>query len=209
MSSDMAFKKKSKPEQETTPDEVEGVVENAEAEQELDPIEALRAERDDFESKYLRALADFQNFQRRAAQNERVALESGTASVVKSMLRVLEQFDLALSVDSEKTDVASLLAGVRMIRGELFRALTEHGTVAIEPVAGEDMHPEHHEAVGYMPSEEHPEGAVAHPVSTGYRIGERVLMPARVMLAAPVKVEGEETDEGNEPESKETNDADI
>jgi molecular chaperone GrpE len=209
MSSDMAFKKKSKPETETTPEEVEGVVEDGAVEQEVDPLEALRAERDDFESKYLRALADFQNYQRRAAQNERVALESGTASVVKSMLRVLEQFDMALHVDAEKTDAESLLKGVRMIRGELFRGLSEHGTVAIEPVAGEEMHPEFYEAVGYLPGTEHAEGSVAAVVSTGYRIGDRVLMPARVMLAAPVQADAEDVDEGNEPDSKEADDADV
>jgi molecular chaperone GrpE len=207
MSETMGFKKKTKPDAEDSPvvdpQGAEADDSATEREEPLDPLEQLTRERDEFESKYLRALADFQNFQRRASLNERVALESGTANVVKRLLRVLEQLDMALAIDPAQADVNSMLEGVAMIRGEFVRALQEHGVVAIEPVAGDEMVAEHHEAVGYIPSDEHPEGSVAQPVSTGYRIGDRVLQPARVMLAAPMVEDENVASEGEEPPSTE------
>lgn len=147
--------------------------------------DALRADLAEAEDRYKRALADFQNYQRRAVANEARAREEGAAGVVKSVLPVLDHFDLALGHDPEQASAASILEGVKLIKGELLRTLAQHGVSPIEPDPGDELDHHRHEAVGQMSAEELDPGAVAACVQTGYRVGERVLRPAKVMVVAP------------------------
>ena len=147
-------------------------------------LEQIQRELEDANEKYLRALADFQNFQRRAGQNEVAARDAGASGVIKSVLAVMDYFDLALSQDPEKATATSILQGVQMIRGELLKALTQHGVALIEPKPGDEMNAALHEAVGTAPAEGVEPGHVAAALQPGYRVGERVLRPAKVMIAA-------------------------
>jgi molecular chaperone GrpE len=150
-----------------------------------DEAAALRNDLADAEDRYKRALADFQNYQRRALANEAQARDEGASTVVKSVVPVLDHFDLALGQDPEKASAASILEGVKLIKGELLRTLAGHGVSVIEPKPGEELDHHRHEAVGQMSVEDLDPGRIAACLQAGYRVGERVLRPAKVMVVAP------------------------
>ena len=144
-------------------------------------------DRRDADEARLRALADFRNFQRRSIENEGRARRDGLASLVRSLLPVIEHFDLALQSAANATSIEQLVQGVEMVRGELDRALESNGVVTITAEPGTEFEPGRHEAMGMMPSGQSPEGiepgSVAVTVAPGFAIGELVLRPAKVMLA--------------------------
>ncbi len=148
-----------------------------------DPVARLQAERDEFHDKYQRALADFQNFRRRASQNEIEARRGGGADVLQSVLSIVDYFDLALKQDPESVNANTILQGVEMIKGELLRAVAQHGVETNTPAVGDLFDPLTHEAVEQVETEDVEPGCVARVVQPGYVMGDRVLRAAKVVVA--------------------------
>lgn len=148
-----------------------------------DEIERLRAELEAAREQRLRALADLQNFHRQSLVNEREAREEGAGGVMQGVITVLDHFDLALSQDAERASAAAVLDGVRLIQDELVRVLREHGAQRLEPRAGAAFDPHLHEAVGCEAAAGVAPGAVVRTLQPGYTLGERLLRPAKVMVA--------------------------
>jgi molecular chaperone GrpE len=144
----------------------------------------LKAELDEAIQARKRALADFANYQRRALDNEHRAGRNATAAVIRSLLPVLDHFDLALGQDPASVTVPQLLGGVRMVRGELDAALGRHGISRIEPRVGDEFDPVRHEAVMRRAVPGVPPGRVGAVLQAGYAQDEIVLRPARVVVAA-------------------------
>ena len=144
---------------------------------------ALVAERDDYRDKYQRALADYQNYQRRAINNEREARVSGVRTVIESVLGVVDHFDLALNQDPEKVSVEQLIGGISVVRDELFKALSVHGVQPIEPAVNEEFSPGEHEAVMQQPADGVEPGRISLMLQVGYRLGDRVVRPAKVAVS--------------------------
>ena len=152
--------------------------------QELEEAVArAEAERDEAREKHQRALADFQNFQRRAGMNEKEAHLQGVRAVLQSLLGVLDNFDLTLAQDPEKLTSEQLLGGIGVVRDELERALALHGVSRITPEVNEEFRPGEHEAVMQQPAEGAEPGRISMPVQVGWRIGDRVVRPAKVAVA--------------------------
>ncbi len=150
--------------------------------------DAAVRERDEATAQWKRALADFQNFQRRAAMNEQEAKRQGATSVLNSIVPVLDHFDLALAQLDQQTQESSLSAvveGMRVIRAELLRALSLHGVSLIEPKPGDAFEPGKHEALMQTPSP--PPGVepghIAQVIQNGYALGDRVIRSAKVGVA--------------------------
>jgi molecular chaperone GrpE len=155
-----------------------------------DAVERLRAELDAANDKYLRALADFQNFQRRARLNEEEARRQAMAGVLMSIVPVLDHFDIALEQMGKAREggggADGVLEGMRAIRAELVKALGSHGVSVISPVPGEPFDPHRHQAVTHQPaggSGVEP-GHVLASFQAGYALGDRVIRPAKVAVAA-------------------------
>lgn len=157
---------------------------HAEGAEILDPIAELEAKLADAEARALRAMADFQNFQRRAAANEIEARKQGVTSVLSSLLPVMDNFELALAQDTTNMSASQLLGGVEMVRAEFERALANQGISFIRPKRGDEFNPGMHEAVTRHPDKDVPPGAIVDAFQTGYRLGDRVLRPAKVVVAA-------------------------
>jgi molecular chaperone GrpE len=156
-----------------------------------DELEALRAQVAQLQAEVgqaqddrQRALADYVNFQRRSAQNERDAKEAGVRGVLHSVLPVLDHFDMALAQDPATASAASVIQGVTMIKDELIRALGVHGVGLIRPARGEAFDPLRHKAITQMPGGEVAPGAVLVLARVGFTLGERVVRPAEVVVAA-------------------------
>ncbi len=148
-------------------------------------IRQLETERDEAVAARTRALADYSNFQRRAMENEQQALRAGESRVVRSMIPVLDNFDLALNQDLATLTVEQLVSGVQLVRGELYKALEAYGVKRIEPEIGSPFDPNCHEAVLRQPSPGCAPNTVVMVLQSGYRMGEIVLRPAKVAVAPP------------------------
>jgi molecular chaperone GrpE len=131
--------------------------------------------------KWKRALAEYQNFQRRAALNETEARREGTVRVLHSIVPVLDHFDIALSGNVDPA-AASYVEGVKVIRAELMRALELHGVTIINPQPNDTFEPGKHEAIMQQPAEGVEPGRIAKTFQTGYAMEGRVFRSAKVAV---------------------------
>jgi len=150
-----------------------------------DSAAALRAELDEVNDRWKRAMADFQNYQRRAGQNEQEARRQGITAVVMSVVPVLDHFDLALSqkMEGDSTAAASILEGVKVIRAELVRALEKHGVRVIQPAPNDPFDPMRHEAIMHQAAENVEPGHIASTFQPGFELGDRTIRSAKVAVA--------------------------
>ena len=147
-------------------------------------IQRLRDELEETDAKYKRALADYQNFARRAAATEERARAAAIVEVVRDLLPALDHLDLALSQDVGGSEATRRLhEGVSMVRDELLRALGRHGAVRMEVQPGEEFDPARHEALMQEASDEIEPGRIVRQFQVGYALGEMVIRPVKVAIA--------------------------
>jgi len=137
------------------------------------------AERDDHLADLKRVAADFDNYRKRVAREQESLVARAHERLVKELLPVLDDLERAL-VAAEEHEEAKLEDGVRLVHRELRDALSKEGLLEIETDGGFDPHV--HEALLSQPSEED-EGAILQVIQKGYRLGDRVLRPARVVIS--------------------------
>lgn len=161
-----------------------------EAEEARDAIEALEARVAELTAALaemtelrLRAVADFQNFQRRMSDAEPRFLVAGVVGAARNVIPVIEHFDLALTQDPATMNAQAAYDGLRMLRGELVKALERSGVEVIEPKAGDAFDPALHEAIMRQDIPGVPPGHVASTFQAGFRMGETVIRPAKVAVA--------------------------
>jgi molecular chaperone GrpE len=133
---------------------------------------------------YLRSKADLENYRRRVTRERQEAVRYAAQGVVEKLLPVLDSFEKALeaSQNSDSVSIASLQEGVAMVHGQLRTALTDSGVQEID-AAGQVFDPNIHEAVAQHETSEVPEGQVLHQVRKGYKLHERLVRPATVVVA--------------------------
>ena len=137
------------------------------------------AQRDEYLADLQRLAADFDNYRKRAARDQASLVARAHERLVKELLPVLDDLERALEAAAEHEE-AKLEEGVRLVERELREALRREGLVEIEANGRFDPHV--HEALLAQPSEEE-EGAVIQVLQKGYRLGDRVLRPARVVIS--------------------------
>jgi molecular chaperone GrpE len=143
-------------------------------------VERLKEELRHEHDALLRALADFDNYQRRIERDRASAARSGKRDVILSLLEVLDGFDRALNhIDDAPSSVAQ---GVQAIHRNLLGVLERHGVTRFDSL-GEPFDPRFHDAIGTVDSDEVESGTVADELQRGYRWGDQVLRPARVRVA--------------------------
>ena len=147
-------------------------------------VEDLKGELDEAISARQRALADFANYQRRAVENESRARKSGIAQAVRSIIPVLDHFDLALNQQALNSASEKVLHGVKMVRDELRKALEQQGVTTITPERGDEFNPLLHEAMMNQPAEDVVPGSIVSVLQPGYAMGEMTLRPAKVVVAS-------------------------
>jgi molecular chaperone GrpE len=130
---------------------------------------------------YLRLAADFDNYRKRVAREQVDLTRRANERLLNELLPVLDDLERALAA-AEQHEEAKLEEGVRLVQRELADALEREGLAEIETNGVFD--PPVHEALLSQPSDAE-EGSVIEVVQKGYRLGDRVLRPARVVVAAP------------------------
>jgi molecular chaperone GrpE len=150
-------------------------------------ISQLREQLAREQGNYQRVLADFANYQRRALANEQQAKTEAMGRVASDVAMVIDTFDMATNVDPEKATAASLIDGMRMIRGELVKVLGRNGVTLITPQRNDEFVPGRHEAVMQQAAEGVEPGRIVLSYQPGYMLtvgqSERVLRPAKVVVA--------------------------
>jgi molecular chaperone GrpE len=149
---------------------------------ELDELVKTVKQRDDYLALAQRTQADFENYRKRVARDAAAARDRAVSSLAKELLPALDNLDRALEAAAENDP---LLQGVRLVRNELKAALTRAGIESFCPL-GEQFDPSVHEAVATAPQQPggRPSGTVVEVYQDGYRLGEGILRPARVVVAA-------------------------
>jgi molecular chaperone GrpE len=132
------------------------------------------------EDRLLRVAADFENYKKRAARERQEYVTLANERLIGELLPILDDLERALS-SAEQHEEAQLEEGVRLVYRSLAALLERHGVTAIETDGMFDPHV--HEALLSQPSEAE-EGSVIDVVQKGYRLGDRVVRPARVVVAA-------------------------
>lgn len=161
-----------------------------EPEEARDAIEALESQVAELTVKLaesnelrLRAVADFQNYQRRMADAEARLAAAGVLATARHVIPVVEHFDLALTQNPATMNAQAAHDGLRMLRDELVKALEKSGVETIAPAAGDAFDPKLHEAIMQQPALGVASGSVASLFQAGYRLGDVVIRAAKVGVA--------------------------
>jgi len=154
----------------------------AEIEEDLDELVAVAAQRDEYLALAQRTQADFENYRKRVARESALAQERGVAKLAVELLPAIDNLDRALQSAAQDDP---LLDGVRLVRQELSAALARVGVEAFSPL-GESFDPAMHEAMAttQQGADGAASGTVVEVYQSGYRLGENILRPARVVVAA-------------------------
>jgi molecular chaperone GrpE len=152
------------------------------AEQLAAQIESLQAESDAHRDKWLRAMAELENFRKRTRRDFESSINLAKASVFRQLLEVVDNFERALaSVDAE-AESGEMVQGVQLIRDQLLKVLRDNDVHRIEAL-GRPFDPNLHEAVSQIETDEVEGEHVAQVVQEGYVLGDMVLRPAAVVVA--------------------------
>jgi molecular chaperone GrpE len=153
--------------------------------QELAALREQSAKAQEHWDRYVRLNADFDNYKKRAAKDRLDAIRYANEALIEKLLPVMDNFEAALaaSASSDASSVESVITGVKMIATQLKGVLAESGLEEIE-ATGKAFDPTIHEALSQQPSEEVPEGHVLQQVRKGYRLRDRLVRPAAVVVAA-------------------------
>jgi molecular chaperone GrpE len=144
-------------------------------------VAALAAERDEHLNDLKRVAAEFENYRKRVARDQESLVARAHERLVKELLPVLDDLERALEA-ARDSGTRSVEEGVRLVHRELAAALQREGLAEIDTNGQFDPHV--HEALLSQPSDAE-EGSVIEVVQKGYTLGDRVVRPARVVVAAP------------------------
>jgi molecular chaperone GrpE len=173
-------------------EQIDEVEEQPQAEAEGESLEqrlaSAEAEAETHLNDLKRLAAEFENYRKRVAREQQALSTRAAERLVKELLPIVDDLERALEA-AEEHEEAKLEEGVRLVHRQLASALEREGLAEIETNGKFDPHV--HEALLAQPSEAD-EGSVIEVLQKGYRLGDRVLRPARVVVAAPKEANGDD-----------------
>ncbi len=168
----------------------------------LDKCVSLKKELKEMKDKYLRSLADLDNYRKKVLKEKKEWEYIATSRVLYKLLSIVDDFERALKSISETSSIDEVKKGVELIYKEMLDLLkSEH----VHPFdsEGERFDPTKHEAILTMESSDHEEGTILNEVSRGYKMKDRILRPAKVVVSKlPEKPESVENEENDNKEKK-------
>ncbi|MEN6620126.1 MAG: nucleotide exchange factor GrpE [Smithella sp.] len=147
--------------------------------------------------KYVRAVAELDNYKKRAAKEKSDVLKYGKEEIVKDLLPFIDSLDRALEQAESCSDVNSFKEGFKLIQDQLFTCLKRHGVEVIE-CTGKDFDPNFHEAMMQVESKEHEANKVVCEFQRGYLINGRLLRPSKVSVCKKNNKENDDKNVENE-----------
>ena len=137
--------------------------------------------------KYLRAVADLENYKKRSIREKADIIKYGKEDVISDILPFIDSLDRALD-HADSSDIQAFKEGIKLIQEQLLSCLKKHGVEKIDSV-GLDFDPNFHEAMMQVESEEHAENKVVNEVQKGYLLNGRLLRPSKVCICKKVNKE--------------------
>lgn len=160
------------------PEEAFGVVSNQWATQAAQAVETVAQLQDQL----LRLRADFDNYRKRQQKEREEAIRFANEGLLQDLLPVLDNFELGMKATDTAQDAKSIAMGLKMVLTQFQRLLTDVGVKTID-ATGQAFDPNIHEAVGQCPTTDVPEGTVVEQHRKGYKMHDRLLRPASVIVA--------------------------
>ena len=151
---------------------------------ELEDLRAKAAKADEHWDRLLRQAADFENFKKRAARDRQEDIRYANRGLLDKLIPVLDNFDMAISAanNAQTTNADALKVGVSMIHSQFKAALLESGLEELD-ATGKPFDPNWQEAVSHQESASVPEGHVLQQLRRGYKLRDRLLRPATVIVS--------------------------
>lgn len=146
-------------------------------------FDKLKEDYDKLNNQYLRLAADFDNFRKRQEQERENLLKFGLENTMKKMIEVLDNFERGEKALENVEDCQKVKDSFNLVHKQTLEALTKLGLEMID-AENKEFDPNLHEAVMRTPTEEHPENTVISVLQKGYKVGDKVLRPALVNVAA-------------------------
>ena len=183
-------------EQQTVPEQQ--TAQHTEAAQEAKPeptdaekLASLEAKCQELQDQYLRKAADFDNYRKRMIREKQEAIDYANTNLISDLLLILDDFDRAIEAGKKagEESAAAFMQGVVMIRNGLSSLLESKYGLQYYEVQGKVFNPDIHEAVATNPSAEVTEPTVGAELQKGYKLKERILRPAKVMVLMPTPAE--------------------
>jgi molecular chaperone GrpE len=152
--------------------------------EQLDELKQRAAKADENWERLLRTTADFDNYKKRAIREKQEAIKFANENLLQKLIPVLDTFDMALAAtqNGQTEAVQSLQAGVNMIYQQLRTTLLDAGLEEVD-ATGKPFDPNLHEAVSQQDTTDAPEGQVVQQLRKGYKLRDRLLRPATVVVA--------------------------
>ena len=164
-------------------------------EHDLEELSAKAEKADEYLELAQRTRADFENYRKRAAREAAAAQERGIAKLAKELLPAVDNLDRALEAAqsaaasdggqaaAQGNGTSTLISGIKLVHDDVIAALARAGIEGFSP-EGEKFDPQQHEAIAQYPVQGKESGTVIEVYQRGYRLGEVVIRPARVVVAA-------------------------
>jgi molecular chaperone GrpE len=145
-------------------------------------FQALREDFEKFKDLYIRSQADLDNYRKRAAREREDSIRYANSSLLERLLPILDNFELGLDAAKNTPGAENILMGLGMVQKQLQDFLKDSGIEPVEAV-GAEFDPNLHEAIGQEPSAEVAENIVLRQLRRGYKLRDRLLRPATVIVS--------------------------
>lgn len=146
-------------------------------------IEALKVALAEANNRHLRLMAEFDNFRRRSAKEQLDLIETANGKLLEKLSEVQDNFDRAFAAENKAQDLEAFEKGMQMIYNQFAKVLTDAGLEQIDPT-GKEFDPNLHEALMQQPSETIPEGHVVTVFQKGYKLKNKILKTAKVIVSS-------------------------
>lgn len=184
----MTEEKKDTPEEGKTPDPADAqapaeAADTHSADGEATALETAQAEAAEMKVRYLRSVADLENYRKRITREKQDLLRNAAGGVIEALLPVLDTMTLGLEAAGKHPEATEITAGFKMVDEQMKKALADQGLETLMP-DGDAFDPNLHECIAHQPSENVPEDTVIQTVRAGYKLNDRLLRAANVVVSS-------------------------
>lgn len=145
--------------------------------------EVLKQQLAEANDRTLRLMAEFDNFRRRSAKEQLDLIETANGKLLEKLSEVQDNFERAFAAENKAKDLEAFEKGMQMIYNQFSKVLTDAGLEQIDPT-GKEFDPNLHEALMQQPSETIPEGNVVTVFQKGYKLKNKILKTAKVIVSS-------------------------
>src|SRR5210317_1121317 len=154
----------------------------------FDELDAIKAERDEYKDRFMRALADAENARKRADKDRREAENYGGSKLARDLLPVYDNMKRAVEAisDEQRDASAAFIEGIELTQRELVNVFAKHGIKLIAPEVGDKFDPKMHQAMFEAPVPGTKAGDIIQVSAEGFMLHDRLLRPAQVGVSSMV-----------------------